>query len=67
MASVDNMEAAVKDLFDGKTGHVFIAYSDANYKTLRAILDKYPEKEIWDTFLSADEMRARGWQIEPAK
>ena len=67
MASVDNMEAAVKDLFDGKTGHVFIAYSDATYKTLRAILDKYPEKEIWDTFLSADEMRARGWQIEPAQ
>ncbi|MBO7114443.1 MAG: TonB family protein [Bacteroidaceae bacterium] len=67
IAGTDNLESVVKDIFDGKIKDAVIRDSEANYKLLRSILDKYPDEKIWDTFLSIDELRARGWQIDPAQ
>ena len=44
----DNLESAVKDLFDGLRSAIFLPFSDANYQQIRALLsEKYADKTIF--------------------
>jgi TonB family protein len=64
IAGADDIESAIKDLFDGKIANMVVPKTDDNYKKMRAILDRYPDKMVLDTFLGIDELRERGWNIQ---
>ena len=43
---VENMESAVKDLFEGKRKAFAIPNTDENLKKLKEIIAKYPDKKV---------------------
>ena len=44
----DNLESALKDLFDGRRGAIGIQFSDANYQQIKTLLDgKYAGKTVF--------------------
>ena len=43
---VENLESAVKDLFEGKTKAFAIPNTDENLKKLKEIIAKYPDKKV---------------------